>query len=99
VSVTGGALPEGVRLSVSSRRVGASSPGFGGTEVDSRGRFAIEGLMAGEYELSLRAYVPGVLAAQGPRFPTVRQTVSVLDTGEVSVTLVYDIGKTTEPTP
>ena len=99
VSVTGGALPEGVRLSVSSRRVGASTAGFGGTEVDSRGRFTIEGLLAGEYELSLRAYVPGVLAAQGPRFPTVRQTVSVLDTGEVSVTLVYDLSKTTEPTP
>ena len=99
VSVTGGALPQGARLSVSTRRVGASTAGFGGTEVDSRGRFTLEGLMAGEYELSLRAYIPGVLAAQGPRFPTVRQTVSVPDTGEVSVTLVYDISKTTEPTP
>ena len=100
VSVTGGQLPEGARLNVSARRVGSPSVGFGGgAEVDSRGRFTLEGLMQGEYELTVRAFVPSASGATGPRFPVVKQTVSVLDSGEVSVSFVYDLSKPVEPNP
>jgi hypothetical protein len=93
------ALPEGVRLSASITRVGAA-PGsfimdFGGTTVDSRGRFVLEGLMSGEYEVTVRAFGSGT---QGPqRFPAVKQTVQMTEGGEASVTVVYDLSKTTEP--
>lgn len=97
VSVTGGALPEGARLNVSAQRVGAATGGFGGAEIDSRGRFSLEGLMPGEYELTVRASVRGAPGAPPPRFPSVKQTVSVLDSGEVSVSFVYDLSKPVEP--
>ncbi|MCA1613426.1 MAG: hypothetical protein LC800_04555, partial [Acidobacteria bacterium] len=100
VNVTGGQLPEGARLTVSSRRIGASSGGFGGgAEVDSRGRFSIEGLMTGEYELTVRAFVRAPAGGPAVPFPSVKQTVNVLDSGEVSVTFVYDLSKSTEPKP
>ena len=92
------ALPEGARLSVSAVRAGTQPGGFGGgvgATVDSRGHFVLEGLMSGEYELTVRAFAPG---AQGPqRFPTVKQTVQMTEGGEASVTVVYDLSKTTEP--
>jgi hypothetical protein len=93
------ALPEGVRLSVSAARVGASATGGnfvgGGASVDSRGRFVLEGLMSGDYELSVRAYAPDTRGPQ--RFPVVKQTVVMTEGGEASVTVVYDLSKTTEP--
>src|SRR5215813_4131199 len=59
VNVAGGALPKGWRMSVmahSKKDTGAGSFGdFGGyAEVDGKGRFVIEGLLPGEYELTLR---------------------------------------------
>jgi hypothetical protein len=68
---------------------------LGSANVDARGRFVIEGLMSGEYELTVRAYTPAV---QGPsRFTAVKQTVQMTEGGEASVTIVYDLSKTTEP--
>ena len=88
-------LPEGVRLAVSAARAGAQSGGFGGgAVVDSRGRFVLEGLMAGEYEVTVRAY--GTNAPAPQRYPAVKQTVQVTEGGEASVTVVYDLSKTAE---
>jgi hypothetical protein len=92
------ALPEGVRLTASVSRAGAAPGGtmsIGGANVDARGRFVIEGLMGGEYELTVRAYLPGAQTPQ--RFPAVKQTVQMAEGGEASVTVVYDLSKTTEP--
>lgn len=90
------ALPEGVRLSVSAARAGAQASGFisGGATVDSRGRFVLEGLMSGEYEVTVRAFATG---AQPPRFVPVKQTVQMTEGGEATLTVVYDLSKTAEP--
>ncbi|MGH9937428.1 MAG: carboxypeptidase regulatory-like domain-containing protein, partial [Blastocatellia bacterium] len=60
VKVVGGALPEGWRMNVSAsneKDAGAASfDGPGGyAEVDDKGRFVIEGLLPGEYQLVLIA--------------------------------------------
>jgi hypothetical protein len=83
------------------RRAGSTSAGSGSSaEVDSRGRFLIEGLMAGEYELVVNAFIPSTVVGQQPtRFPSIRQNISVSEAGEASVTLVYDLSKTNEPKP
>jgi len=87
-------LPEGGQMHVAMRRVGGmgSSRGNVVTEVDARGRFVLEGLAAGEYELTLSAWIRRASTApQATSFPTVRQTVSVPEKGEINVTLVYDL--------
>jgi Carboxypeptidase regulatory-like domain len=91
------ALAEGARLIVSLRRAGAGSGSFGNsTEVDSRGTFMLEGVMPGEYQLTLRAFTRAESAGvEPPRFPVVRQTVTVLD-GETTLSLVYDLSKPVE---
>jgi hypothetical protein len=98
-----GVLPEGARVLVTARRAGAAETGaaMNNAEVDSRGRFTIEGLMGGEYELTVIARVilrqPG--ATPPRRMPTVRQTITVPDGGETSVTIVYDLSRPTEGNP
>lgn len=97
-------LPEGARISVFARRGGAQTPpGAGGNgEVDSRGHFVIEGLMGGEYELTVSVFVPrqpGAGASPTSRPQPVRQNVSVPDGGETSVTITYDLSKQTERNP
>jgi 5-hydroxyisourate hydrolase-like protein (transthyretin family) len=100
-----GVLPEGARLIVFVRRAGAAEAGptTNSAEVDSRGRFIIEGLMGGEYELSAAARVvvrqPGAPPQPPRRMPTVRQIITVPDGGETSVTIVYDISRPAEPNP
>jgi hypothetical protein len=96
-------LPTGARLSVSFRRVGAPVPQWGGNavEVDGRGRFTLDGLAAGEYELQLSGWVagaPGVPPAV--RFPTHKQSVNVPDSGELNLNVVYELtAKKPETTP
>lgn len=73
-------LPEGVRIHVSMRRVG-SVPWQAdnvSTEVDRRGRFIREGLVAGEYELTANGWIPPTPGSpHGTPFPTVKQIVNV----------------------
>ncbi|MBA2645956.1 MAG: carboxypeptidase regulatory-like domain-containing protein, partial [Pyrinomonadaceae bacterium] len=90
VNVVNGTLPENVRLIVHARRQGSDTSQFRRpVEVDVRGRFTIEGLAAGEYELALGSW------ARGPggelRIPEVRQSVTVSDSGEANVTMVVDL--------
>ena len=63
VNITGGALAQGARLIVSARRASATDgpPAMRPVEVDTRGRFVLEGLMAGEYELQLNLFPPAPL--------------------------------------
>jgi hypothetical protein len=98
VNVVGGVFPEGIQMHVSARRAdgGGMHAGRPAT-VDARGRFIIEGLAAGEYELVFGAWLPG---PQGLRVPEVKQNVTVSDGGESSVTMVVDLTeKKKEETP
>ncbi|MCA1629723.1 MAG: carboxypeptidase-like regulatory domain-containing protein [Acidobacteria bacterium] len=100
------ALPAGARLSASLRRVVAGGStanppsAADSSEVDSRGRFVIEGLMGGDYELVVGVFMPGQPgAAPARRFAPLRQNVTVPDGGETTVTVVYDLSRPQEPTP
>jgi hypothetical protein len=95
------ALPAGGRMNVAVRRAGAATtplPNLNG-EVDSRGHFTIEGLMGGEYELMVTAFAPRAAGAPPTRLPVVRQLIVVPDSGETSVTILYDLSRQTEPNP
>lgn len=87
-------LPAGAHLQVIILRAGSRRPG-GDTvavEVDNRGRFTIEGLIAGEYELVGRGWVrPSAAAPHGSALPGFKQSVSVPEKGEINVTMVYEL--------
>jgi protocatechuate 3,4-dioxygenase beta subunit len=89
VKIENGPLPEGTQMYVSVRRRGETTPQRRGAQVDSRGRFVIEGMPSGEYELTLQTFTMG---AQPPRsFPTVKQNVSVANGAESETTLTLDL--------
>lgn len=95
VQVVGGTLPEGARLSVSARR--ANLPGWpssaSGVTVDARGRFLLEGLATGVYEISLMVFVPSPAGGThlSPLRPPVRQTISVTSGAESQAMIVLDL--------
>lgn len=77
----GGAVPQGARIVVMARRVSTSEGRFTkGAEADARGRFQIEGLPAGEYEVLARAFGPN-----SPRLVSEPLRVSVNEGGDVTV--------------
>ncbi len=95
VKFEGGRLPEGIRAMIGVTRVSESSQSMpapmapvSSRTIDERGRFLIEGLVPGEYELTL-----GVFSTTGgppPPIKPVKQRVSV--TGpETEVTIVVDL--------
>ena len=88
VKVENGALPPSGRLVVSVSKVGdTNTPTGGATEVDARGHFLIEGLAAGNYELTVSAYIPEW--RQKPR--TSKQLVTVTDGAATDVMLTIDL--------
>ncbi len=84
-----GVLPEGIRLLAFVRRVGALTQNRRPTEVDARGRFMIEDLPAGDYEIMLR---PTAATRSEPS----RQQVAVPEAGDVSVTMTFDLSNINE---
>lgn len=105
VRIAGGALPDGWRLDVSASRptsadesnsgarMPASAERTGGYAfVDEKGRFVIEGLTAGEYDLSITTVKLGANGSRQMLSPPVsNQRVTVRDGVETSVTLTLDI--------
>ena len=100
VQVTGGALPDGWRMIVTTRgeknvRGFDSSAGY--AEVDGKGRFVIEEVLPGEYELMLSAQP--VMNPNSPPQPVqnmpapVTQKVVVTKGQEAQVTLTLDLSK------
>jgi hypothetical protein len=93
IQVQGGPLPEGTTLFIGCRRADDATPQpyprYGGV-VDARGRFVIENLPTGEYELSVRKQD---VASRPPSVKTlpVTQRVSVVSGAEVPVTLVINL--------
>ena len=111
VRIAGGPLPDGWRLDVSASRptsadesrsgarMPVSAEGTGGYAfVDEKGRFVIEGLPAGEYDLSINM---NKRLANGNRQwfspPVSNQRVTVGDDVETSVTLTIDISHINQP--
>jgi hypothetical protein len=94
VNVIGGEIPTGWRLSGAARRAGQPGAQPRMLNVDARGRFIIEHLAAGEYEISVNVFPasPQSTPPQGP-FPSTRQTVTVTGTGEASVILTLNLGQ------
>jgi protocatechuate 3,4-dioxygenase beta subunit len=92
IQVQGGALPEGTSLFVGCRRADDATPQqyprYGGV-VDARGRFVIENLPTGEYELTVERRQ--VSSTPPVRLPRVTQRVSVVSGAEVPVTLVINL--------
>ena len=75
--------PAGVRMVVVARRVGGSDSRFTkGAEADARGRFQLEGLPAGEYEVQARSFGPN-----SPPLMSELMRVSVNESGDVTINL------------
>lgn len=87
-------LPEGGELVVAHQRVGAERSRWGNNSVavDARGRFVIEGLIAGEYELSVRGWTRSATGSPLNAVPPSKQTFNVPEQGETNITLVFDLG-------
>jgi protocatechuate 3,4-dioxygenase beta subunit len=84
VRVENGTLPEGSHLYIIVRRLNQAELSLPGTEVDARGRFVLDGLPAGEYQLRMS----GSLGRDGTRFQPVVQNIQVTNGAETQVTLV-----------
>jgi protocatechuate 3,4-dioxygenase beta subunit len=93
VKIEGGQL-EGVRLTLYLRRAGGANF-HRQTELDTNGRFAIEKLVEGDYELIIGPMGVTVTGDAGvktmSRLPTVQQTVSVTPGAVSEVTLVLSM--------
>jgi Carboxypeptidase regulatory-like domain len=97
IKVEGGQIPDHLRLYVRARPVDGRSQGGKFIEVDARGRFLIESLIAGDYELILGAgYASGGITAQLPAMPA-KQTISVTNGAEAEATFVLDLNAKEKP--
>jgi len=92
VKTADGTLPEGMQLRVSYRPAsGVTSHNILSVPVDALGRFVIEGLTAGVYELTLNVTTVSASGAPAsPYQPMASQTVTVRNGTESTVTLALD---------
>jgi hypothetical protein len=89
VSFVGYELPPGTRLQIYARRVGeADGSRHLYAESDGQGRFAIEGLAPGEYNLSMGGFVSSGPVFRPPMLLPVNQRVIVTNETESTVNLV-----------
>jgi protocatechuate 3,4-dioxygenase beta subunit len=88
VRVENGPLPEGAQMYISARRRGETGQPNRGTQVDSRGRFLLEGLTTGEFELTLRTYIPDTPQR---RIAPVKQNVVVTNGLESETNFTVDL--------
>jgi protocatechuate 3,4-dioxygenase beta subunit len=81
----GGAPPQGTRMIVVARRVGSNDDQWSkGAEADARGRFQLEGLAAGEYEVQARAFNT---TSRGSGLVSESQRISVGQGSDVTISL------------
>jgi len=85
VKLENGPLPSGSYLQVWIRKVGDTSSGYRPYMPDLRGRFLIEGIDAGDYELNVNVNVPG----REP--PRATQTITITDGTVTEVAVTVDL--------
>lgn len=92
VKTAEGNLPAGMRMFVTAQRSGADNHPQNPlqTLVDERGRFIFEGLLPGEYEITLVATSIGP-GRQSPRPRETKQRVTVSNGAETEVTLMLEM--------
>jgi protocatechuate 3,4-dioxygenase beta subunit len=88
VNYLNGTLPQDARPYAIARRTGDPSTGTRAYEVDARGRFSIEGVAAGEYDVTVQVF--SISARR--QFKSNSQHVSLADGGDAQVTLTLDLG-------
>ncbi|HWP43575.1 MAG TPA: carboxypeptidase regulatory-like domain-containing protein [Blastocatellia bacterium] len=90
IVVEDGSLPEGVQLSVDMRKQGSQWGPRRFLAADQRGRFIIDGLVAGDYEISVSAWRP---VQQGgiSLWERVKQSVTVGKQTETEVTINFKL--------
>jgi hypothetical protein len=91
VEVKGGTLPEGTRMYVNVMRDTVGGNHLGGSEVDSRGKFLIEGIPQGRYKLVLNAWHPEKYSSLN--IPNIEQVITVGANSRQEVTFVLDLSK------
>jgi Carboxypeptidase regulatory-like domain len=97
IKVEGGALPDGARITVDSRRIspdgirpdGAYIGAFANANADSRGHFMLEGMTVGDYELTLSVRNASTYALLA--LPT-RHLINVARGKENNVILTLNLG-------
>ncbi len=90
VRVDNGELPTGARMMImlSKAEDEADTRPISYAQVDSRGRFLLEGLPTGDYRLSLHVQPP---PGSKIKVPQIKQTVSIANGMESEVTLILDL--------
>ena len=102
VNVEGGQLPKTARLTVGARRNTDSSDAregqydFERADVDAAGRFLIEGLTPGEYEVTLTAVLDSSAPASARQIRQIRQQVVVMGDSPTQTVIVLDLRKNAE---
>ena len=95
VKVEGGDIPAAAMMFLNIRRAGTNQPlNMRNPTPDSRGRFLIDGLLPGEYELSLlfqTRRAPPVAGGPPIISKDVKQTVTVTNGTESQVTMLVDL--------
>jgi len=88
VKVENGVLPPNGRLLISISKMGdaITTPSGGATAADERGRFVIERLATGTYELTVQAFIPGRRQRSGTK-----QIVTVTDASATDVMVAVDL--------
>ncbi|MGI9068778.1 MAG: hypothetical protein ACR2HX_20545 [Pyrinomonadaceae bacterium] len=95
IKVENGPLPTGARLLIRLVKPEDHSFMVRAGEVDARGRFSVEGVPSGSYELHATAYMPGSRA----RPPSSRQPVTVTEGSVNEVEVVIDLDGNASPNP
>jgi hypothetical protein len=97
LKIVGGALPAGQRFNAVARRVDQPMQGGRGAEVDARGRFVIEKLTPGEYEVRVAPMFNRDGQQLSPeirrRFSSAKEKVVLTGANQQPITLVIDLSK------
>jgi protocatechuate 3,4-dioxygenase beta subunit len=97
VKIIGGAFPPGISFFATARSVDQTMQNSRSGEVDARGRFAIENLAPGEYEIIVRP-IPSLDAQQWDReilqrFSSVKERVVLSGANQQPMTFVIDLSQ------